>query len=104
MSPKDASECLLSCIIQQYYLFLNQDPKLRECKFINKHPFSPHFCIFTAYLKHIIQALSSPTLNVSCCQREMGEEVLLKLMDHVTLQVVTNFHHFAVQRVFPLFN
>lgn len=40
VSPKDASECLLSCVTQLYYLFLNRDPKLRECKFINKHPSS----------------------------------------------------------------
>lgn len=55
---------------------------------------SLHFCIFTTYLKHIIQDHCSHNLNVSYCQREMGKYVLLKVMDHLTLKVGTNFLFF----------
>lgn len=45
VSPKNASEYLLSRITQEHYLFLNHIPKLREYKFINTHPI-----VFTSLL------------------------------------------------------
>lgn len=50
-----------------------------------------HFCIFTTYLRHIIQDRCSHNLNVSYWQRQMGKYMLLEVMDHFTLPVGTNF-------------
>lgn len=96
---------LLSCVTQEHYLFLDQIPKLSEYKLINTHPI-----VFTLFLyfhslpQTYYPRLSSATLNASYCRREMGKEMLLKLMDHVTLQVANDINNFSVQRVFLVIN